>query len=66
MSDPAHGLEAPSAWVQRWSHLVRPGGSRNLHGETWLVLTPPLVARPEADAPPAADSGSARPEGSQP
>src|SRR5574343_1709526 len=22
----AHGLEAPSAWVQRWSHLVRPGG----------------------------------------
>lgn len=27
MSDPAHGLEPPSAWVQRWSHLVRPGGS---------------------------------------
>jgi len=24
---PAHGLEAPSAWVQRWSHLVRPGGT---------------------------------------
>lgn len=23
----AHGLEAPSAWVQRWSHLVRPGGT---------------------------------------
>ena len=22
-----HGLEAPSAWVQRWSHLVRAGGS---------------------------------------
>lgn len=22
----AHGSEAPSAWVQRWSHLVRPGG----------------------------------------
>lgn len=22
-----HGLEAPSAWVQRWSHLVRPGGT---------------------------------------
>lgn len=22
-----HGTEAPSAWVQRWSHLVRPGGS---------------------------------------
>lgn len=22
-----HGLEAPSAWVQRWSPLVRPGGS---------------------------------------
>ncbi len=21
-----HGSEAPSAWVQRWSHLVRPGG----------------------------------------
>jgi len=23
----AHGLDAPSAWVQRWSHLVRPGGT---------------------------------------
>ncbi len=23
----AHGAEAPSAWVQRWSHLLRPGGS---------------------------------------
>lgn len=23
----AHGLEAPSAWVQRWSHLLRPGGT---------------------------------------
>jgi SAM-dependent methyltransferase len=23
----AHGTEAPSAWVQRWSPLVRPGGS---------------------------------------
>lgn len=22
-----HGTEAPSAWVQRWSHLVRPGGA---------------------------------------
>ena len=22
-----HGLEAPSAWVQRWSHLLRPGGT---------------------------------------
>lgn len=22
-----HGTEAPSAWVQRWSHLVRPGGN---------------------------------------
>lgn len=22
----AHGTEPPSAWVQRWSHLVRPGG----------------------------------------
>lgn len=22
-----HGSEAPSAWVQRWSHLVRPGGT---------------------------------------
>ncbi len=22
-----HGTEAPSLWVQRWSHLVRPGGS---------------------------------------
>ncbi|MGC1174106.1 class I SAM-dependent methyltransferase [Polaromonas sp.] len=21
-----HGSEAPSVWVQRWSHLVRPGG----------------------------------------
>ena len=21
-----HGTEAPSAWVQRWSHLVAPGG----------------------------------------
>ena len=21
-----HGLEAPSPWVQRWSHLVKPGG----------------------------------------
>lgn len=28
MSVPAlHGTEAPSAWVQRWSPLVRPGGS---------------------------------------
>ncbi|MDP3170278.1 MAG: class I SAM-dependent methyltransferase [Polaromonas sp.] len=23
----SHGTEAPSDWVQRWSHLVRPGGS---------------------------------------
>lgn len=22
-----HGTEAPSAWVQRWTHLVRPAGS---------------------------------------
>jgi len=22
-----HGLEAPSLWVQRWTHLVRPGGA---------------------------------------
>lgn len=22
-----HGSEAPSDWVQRWSHLVRPGGT---------------------------------------
>lgn len=22
-----HGTEAPSAWVQRWTHLVRPGGT---------------------------------------
>lgn len=22
-----HGTEAPSAWVQRWSHLLAPGGS---------------------------------------
>lgn len=22
-----HGTELPSAWVQRWSHLVRPGGA---------------------------------------
>lgn len=27
MSSPIHGTEAPSAWVQRWSHLVRQGGS---------------------------------------
>ncbi len=27
MSPTAHGLEAPSSWVQRWSHLVRPGGT---------------------------------------
>ncbi|MES2686481.1 MAG: class I SAM-dependent methyltransferase [Pseudomonadota bacterium] len=32
MSTPApslspHGSEAPSDWVQRWSHLVRPGGT---------------------------------------
>lgn len=27
MSNTAHGTEMPSAWVQRWSHLVRPGGS---------------------------------------
>jgi len=24
---PLHGNEAPSVWVQRWSHLVRPGGT---------------------------------------
>jgi SAM-dependent methyltransferase len=24
--DAVHGLEAPSQWVQRWSHLVKPGG----------------------------------------
>ena len=23
----AHGSEAPSDWVKRWSHLVRPGGT---------------------------------------
>jgi SAM-dependent methyltransferase len=22
-----HGSEAPSAWIQRWSHLIRPGGT---------------------------------------
>ncbi len=27
MSALPHGTEAPSAWVQRWSHLVRPGGT---------------------------------------
>ena len=27
MSALSHGAEAPSAWVQRWSHLVRPGGT---------------------------------------
>ena len=27
MSVLPHGAEAPSAWVQRWSHLVRPSGS---------------------------------------
>ena len=27
MSALPHGAEAPSAWVQRWSHLVRPGGT---------------------------------------
>lgn len=27
MSATVHGNEAPSAWVQRWSHLVRAGGS---------------------------------------
>lgn len=27
MSGQLHGSEAPSAWVQRWSHLVRPGGT---------------------------------------
>ncbi|MEK9953742.1 MAG: class I SAM-dependent methyltransferase [Curvibacter sp.] len=27
MSVLPHGAEAPSAWVQRWSHLVRPGGT---------------------------------------
>jgi SAM-dependent methyltransferase len=26
MSTVPHGSEAPSAWVQRWSHLVPPGG----------------------------------------
>ena len=27
MSALPHGAEAPSTWVQRWSHLVRPGGT---------------------------------------
>lgn len=27
MSSMPHGTEAPSVWVQRWSHLVRPGGT---------------------------------------
>ena len=27
MNPTAHGTEAPSLWVQRWTHLVRPGGS---------------------------------------
>lgn len=27
MSIVPHGAEAPSAWVQRWSHLVCPGGT---------------------------------------
>lgn len=22
-----HGMQAPSAWVERWAHLVKPGGS---------------------------------------
>ena len=22
-----HGTEAPSLWVERWTHLVRPGGT---------------------------------------
>jgi SAM-dependent methyltransferase len=25
-SDPSHGLEPASSWVQRWSHLVKPHG----------------------------------------
>ncbi|MEY4979091.1 MAG: hypothetical protein RLZZ352_1361 [Pseudomonadota bacterium] len=24
---PAHGQEQPSVWVQRWAHLIRPGGT---------------------------------------
>lgn len=27
MSVLPHGTEAPSVWVQRWSHLIRPGGA---------------------------------------
>ena len=26
-AEQAHGTEAPSAWVQRWSHLVKPDGT---------------------------------------
>lgn len=26
-SVPLHGTEPPSPWIQRWSHLVQPGGS---------------------------------------
>lgn len=26
-TSPAHGMEAPSAWVQRWTHLVPPKGT---------------------------------------
>ena len=45
-----HGTEAPSEWVQRWSHLVRPGGvvldvacGHGRHARWFHALNHPLV-----------------------
>jgi len=45
-----HGSEAPSDWVQRWSHLVRPGGTvldvacgRGRHAYWFYKLNHPLT-----------------------
>ena len=62
-----HGSEASSAWVQRWSHLVRPGGTvldvacgRGRHAHWFYKRNHPLVLVDQAQE--AIDSIAIAPE----
>ncbi|WP_371438911.1 class I SAM-dependent methyltransferase, partial [Polaromonas sp.] len=52
-----HGLEAASIWVQRWSHLVKPGGTvldvacgHGRHSRWFYEQNHPVVAVDRAQA----------------
>ena len=54
---PLHGNEPPSGWVQRWSHLVPPGGTvldvacgAGRHLRWFHALGHPVTDDNEADA----------------